>query len=258
MTRTLDGKIVLITGAATGIGKAVALASAQQGAKLIVADTQEEPGRTTVELITKQGGEAIFVSTDVTDAASVQAMVAKAVAHYGRLDGALNNAGISGVGIGGSQRPVTADYPDERWDRVLAVNLTGVFLCMKAEIRQMLQQGGGSIVNMASVVGLVAVVNNAAYVASKHGVVGLTRTAALEYAKQNIRINCACPGYVETPMTAAGLQDPTRKAMMMASQPQGRLGTAEEVAQAVVWLLSDSASFVLGSALTIDGGYSAQ
>lgn len=258
MPGRLDGKVALITGGASGIGRATAFAFAREGAKLLIADMQEDGGHQTVHMIQENGGEATFVRTDVTQATAVEALISKAVETYGRLDCAYNNAGISGTGIAGTHRALTADYPDERWHQVIAINLTGVWLCMKYEIVQMLQQGGGAIVNTASVAGLVGLPGNAAYVASKHGVVGLTKTAALEYAQQGIRVNCVCPGYIATPMTAQGMQDPERMARMMASEPVGRMGQPEEVAEAVVWLCSDAASFVTGHTMTVDGGYVAQ
>jgi len=258
MAGLLAGKVTLVTGGASGIGRAAAFACAREGARLIIADTQEEGAQQTVHLITEKGGEASFVQTDVTRATEVEALISKAVKRYGRLDCAHNNAGISGRGIAGDHRALTAEYPDERWHQVIAVNLTGVWLCMKYELQQMLKQGGGAIVNTASAAGLVGLVGNAAYVASKHGVVGLTRTAALEYAKQGIRVNCVCPGYIQTPMTAPGIQDPDGMARMIASEPVGRIGNPEEVAEAVVWLCSDAASFVTGHTMAIDGGYVAQ
>jgi NAD(P)-dependent dehydrogenase (short-subunit alcohol dehydrogenase family) len=209
-------------------------------------------------MITENGGDAIFVNTDVTQATAVKALISKAVETYGRLDCAYNNAGIAGTGIAGTHRALTADYPDERWHSVIAINLTGVWLCMKYELAQMLHQGGGAIVNTASVAGFVGLPYASAYVASKHGVVGLTKTAALEYAQQGIRVNCVCPGYIATPMTALGMQDPERMARMIASAPVGRMGQPEEVAEAVVWLCSDAASFVTGHTMTVDGGYVAQ
>jgi NAD(P)-dependent dehydrogenase (short-subunit alcohol dehydrogenase family) len=258
MAGQLAGKVMLVTGGASGIGRATALACAREGAQLIIADLQEEGGHHTVHLITDQGGEASFVQTDVTQATAVDALIAKAVERYGRLDCAHNNAGISGRGIAGDHRALTAEYPDDRWHQVIASNLTGVWLCMKYELRQMLTQGGGAIVNTASIGGLVALPGNAAYVASKHGVVGLTRTAAVEYAKHGIRVNCVCPGYIQTPMTAPGMHDPNRMALMIASEPVGRMGDPTEVAAAVVWLCSDAASFVTGHAMAVDGGYLAQ
>jgi NAD(P)-dependent dehydrogenase (short-subunit alcohol dehydrogenase family) len=258
MPGQLNGKVALVTGGASGIGRATALAFAREGAKLIVADVHTDGGQQTVHIIQEHGGEAIFVKTDVTQPAAVAALISRAVEIYGRLDCAHNNAGISGAGIGGEQRTLTAEYPEERWHQVLAINLTGVWLCMKYEIAQMLKQGGGTIVNTASVAGLLGLPYASAYVASKHGVVGLTKTAALEYARQGIRVNCVCPGYIQTPMTAAGMQDPERLALMIAGEPVGRLGKPEEVAATVVWLCSDAASFVTGHTLTVDGGYAAQ
>jgi NAD(P)-dependent dehydrogenase (short-subunit alcohol dehydrogenase family) len=258
MPGRVAGKVALVTGGASGIGRATALTFAREGAKLIIADMHEDGGQQTVHMITEQGGEATFVRTDVTQATAVEALISKAVETYGRLDCAYNNAGISGTGIAGTHRAQTADYPDERWHQVIAINLTGVWLCMKYEIVQMLTQGGGAIVNTASVAGLVGLPYASAYVASKHGVVGLTKTAALEYAQQGIRVNGVCPGYIATPMTAQGMSDPERMARMIASEPIGRMGQPEEVAEAVVWLCSDAASFVTGHMMTVDGGYVAQ
>jgi len=254
MPGTLDGKVALVTGGASGIGRATALTFAREGAKLVVADMNVDGGQQTVHMITENGGEATFVQVNVSNATEVQAMISKAVETYGRLDCAHNNAGISS----GGQRAFTADYPEERWHQVIAINLTGVWLCMKYEIPQMLQQGGGTIVNTASVAGLVGLPYASAYVASKHGVVGLTRTAALEYAKSGIRVNCVCPGYIETPMTEQGRNDPERMAHMLESEPIGRIGKPEEIAETVVWLCSDAASFVTGHTMTVDGGYVAQ
>src|SRR5256886_9070976 len=253
MSGQLNGKVALITGGASGLGRATALTFAREGAKLIIADMNEEGGQQTVHMITEQGGVAIFVLTDVTQATAVEALISKAVETYGRLDCAHNNAGISGGG-----RALTAEYPEETWHQVIAVNLTGVWLCMKYEIPQMLPQGGGAIVNTASVAGLIGGRGLAAYVASKHGVVGLTKTAALEYARQGIRVNCVCPGVIHTPMTERGLSDPERRARIIATEPIGRVGTPEEIAEAVVWLCSDAASFVTGHTMTVDGGYVAQ
>ena len=253
MPGRVEGKVALVTGGASGIGRATALTFAREGAKLVIADMNEEGAQQTVHMITEKGGEAIFVRTDVSKAVEVQALISQAIATYGRLDCAHNNAGISGGG-----RALTAEYPDERWHQVMAINLTGVWLCMKYEVAQMLTQGGGTIVNTASGAGLVGLPGNCAYVASKHGVVGLTKTAALEYAQQGIRVNCVCPGYIQTPMTARGLSDPEQKAQIIAREPIGRVGTPEEVAEAVVWLCSDAASFVTGHAMSVDGGYVAQ
>jgi NAD(P)-dependent dehydrogenase (short-subunit alcohol dehydrogenase family) len=257
MAGALDGKVALVTGGASGIGRATALTFAREGAKLIIADMNEDGGHQTVHMVKENGGDATFVRTDVSKAVEVQALISKAVETYGRLDCAHNNAGISGAGIGGDLRVLTAEYPEERWHQVLAVNLTGVWLCMKYEIPQMLHQGEGSIVNTASVAGLVGSVGLSAYVASKHGVVGLTKTAALEYARHGIRVNCVCPGVIQTPMTESALRDPALQAQITA-RPMGRVGAPEEVAEAVVWLCSDAASFVTGHTMTVDGGYGAQ
>src|SRR2546421_11817132 len=253
MPGTFNGKVALVTGGASGIGRATALTFAREGAKLVVADMNADGGQQTVHMIRENGGEAIFVRTDVSQAVEVQALITKAVETYGRLDCAHNNAGISGGG-----RALTAEYAEDTWHQVIAVNLTGVWLCMKYEIPQMLHQGGGVIVNTASVAGLIGGRGLAAYVASKHGVVGLRKTAALEYAQQGIRVNCVCPGVIHTPMTARGLSDPARRARLIASEPMGRVGTPEEIAEAVVWLCSDAASFVTGHTMTVDGGYVAQ
>ena len=257
MPGRVEGKVAVVTGGASGIGRATALTFAREGAKLIIADMNEDGGHQTVHMITENGGEAIFVQTDVTQATAVEALISKAVETYGRLDCAHNNAGISGAGIGGDIRMLTAECPEERWQQVLAVNLTGVWLCMKYEISQMLRHGGGVIVNTASVAGLVGSVGLSAYVASKHGVVGLTKTAALEYAKQGIRVNCVCPGVIQTPMTESVLRDPAWQAQI-AARPMGRVGNPEEIAEAVVWLCSDAAAFVTGHTMTVDGGMVAQ
>jgi NAD(P)-dependent dehydrogenase (short-subunit alcohol dehydrogenase family) len=257
MAGCVEGKVALVTGGASGIGRATALTFAREGAKLVIADMNEDGGQQTVHMITENGGEATFIQVDVTSASAVEAMISKTVETYGRLDCAHNNAGISGRGIAGTHPALTADYPDERWQQVIAVNLTGVWLCMKYEIPQMLHQGGGTIVNTASAAGLVGSRGTSAYVASKHGVVGLTKTAALEYAPQGIRVNCVCPGMIQTPMTESRLRDPALQAQIR-MRPMGRVGTPEEVAEAVVWLCSDAASFVTGHTMIIDGGYVAQ
>ena len=253
MAGCVEGKVALVTGGASGIGRATALTFAREGAKLIIADMNADGGQQTGHMITEQGGEAIFVRTDVSQAVEVQALLSTAVETYGRLDCAHNNAGIAGAG-----KELIAAYPEDTWHQVIAVNLTGVWLCMKYEISQMLHQGGGAIVNTASGAGLVGNRGNSAYAASKHGVVGLTKTAALEYAQQGIRVNCVCPGWVQTPLAARSLSDPERRAQIIARHPIGRVGTPEEIAEAVVWLCSDAASFVTGHAMSVDGGYVAQ
>ena len=250
----LDGKAALVTGAGSGIGRATALACAREGAKIVVADRVVEGGEETVSMIKSAGGEATFVPVNVTQAAEVKAMVAAAVSAYGRIDCAHNNAGIEGVFA------TTADYPEEDWDRVMAVNLKGVWLCMKYEIPQMVQQGGGAIVNTASLAGLVGAKRMPAYVASKHGVAGLTKTAALEYAKSGIRVNAVCPGIIHTSMVDRMFlsRRPDLEDRLAAVEPMGRLGKPEEVAEAVVWLCSDAASFVTGHTMTVDGGIYAE
>jgi NAD(P)-dependent dehydrogenase (short-subunit alcohol dehydrogenase family) len=252
----LSGKVVLITGAGSGIGQATALAAAKQGARVIVSDVAVEGGGETVRLIEEAGGTAIFVKADVSKAAEVEALVERAVGTYGRLDCAVNNAGIEGV------LAPTADYPEGVWDRVLGVNLTGVYLCMKYEIPRMLAAGGGSIVNMASILGLVGFANAPAYTAAKHGVVGLTKAAALEYSARGIRVNALCPAFIETPMVMErGVEAGTHRDVyeqIAALHPIGRLGRPEEVAEAAIWLCSDAASFVTGHAMAADGGYLAR
>ncbi len=250
----LDGKVVLVTGAGSGIGRETALACVREGARVVVADRVVEGGRETVQMAQQTGGEATFVEVDVTQAASVEAMMAAAVAAYGRVDCAHNNAGIEGTFAN------TADYPEDEWDRVMAVNLKGVWLCMTAEIPQMLTQGGGAIVNTASLAGLVGAKRMSAYVASKHGVAGLTKTAALEYAKSGIRVNAVCPGVIHTSMVDRMFlsRRPELEDRLAQAEPVGRLGKPEEVAEAVVWLCSDAASFVTGHTMTVDGGMYAQ
>jgi len=245
----LKGKIALITGASSGIGRGAALVFARHGAKLVLADVNAEGGAETVAMVRAASGEASFVKTDVARASEVEALIQRIVAQHGRLDCAFNNAGIDGA------MGTTHACAEDNWDQVLSVNLKGVWLCMKYEIRQMLAQGGGAIVNTASAAGLVAYPGLPAYVASKHGVVGLTRAAAVEYAKQNIRVNAVCPGAIRTPM----LEDAIRAGIMSeeqaaALQPNGRLGTPEEIGESAAWLCSGRASFVLGHALSVDGG----
>jgi NAD(P)-dependent dehydrogenase (short-subunit alcohol dehydrogenase family) len=254
MAGTLVGKVALVTGGSTGIGKASSVAFAREGAKVVVSDVNVQGGEETVRFIRESGGEAIFVKADVLLAAEVEALVKKAVGTYGGVDCAFNNAGIAGA-IGAS----THEYPDESWDRVIGINLKGVWLCMRYEIPQMLKQGGGAIVNTASIWGLVGAPGASAYVASKHGVVGLTRAAALEYAPQGIRINAVNPGTIRTPILDPFIAAiPEFESMMTARHPIGRIGMPEEVAEAVVWLCSDAASFVVGQNLPVDGGYTTQ
>ena len=254
MAGNLEGKTTLVTGGGSGIGRAASLAYAREGARVVVADVNVEGGEETVQQIKEAGGEAILVHADVAKPGDTQAMVAQAVAAFGSLDCAFNNAGISG-----RERWLTAEYPEEEWDRVTSINLKGVWLCMKAEIPQMLKQGGGAIVNTASVAGLVGIRGTAAYIAAKHGVAGLTKAAALEYATLGIRVNSVCPGYIRTPLvqgifdTVDGYEDQVKS-----RHPVGRLGEPSEIAEAVMWLSSDAASFVTGHNMPVDGGYTAQ
>jgi NAD(P)-dependent dehydrogenase (short-subunit alcohol dehydrogenase family) len=249
MNGRLEGKAALVTGSGSGIGRATALLFAREGARVIVSDVNVSGAEETVAAIQKKGGEARFIRCDVSKPTEVEALIRGAVEAFGRLDCAVNNAGISGA-IG-----PTGDYPEEAWDRVIATNLTGVWLCMKQEIQQMLKQGGGSIANTASVAGLVGFPMAPAYTAAKHGVVGLTKVAALEYAKANIRINAVCPGLVRTPMiTDTTSKNPQIEQALIAEEPVGRMADPEEIAEALVWLCSGAASFITGAALPVDGG----
>jgi NAD(P)-dependent dehydrogenase (short-subunit alcohol dehydrogenase family) len=248
----LEGKTAIVTGAASGIGRAVALAFARDGARVVVSDLAEEGGRETVDLIGRAtpGAECIFVRGDAARPADHEALVEAAVARFGALHIACNNAGI-----GGELNPV-AEMSVEGWQRVVELNLSGVFYAMRAQLPRMLDAGGGAIVNMASILGQVGTPRSAAYVAAKHGVVGLTQTAALEYAARGVRVNAVGPGYIDTPLLK-NLSDEAR-AGLVALHPIGRLGRAEEVAELVVWLSSDRASFVTGAYYPVDGGYLAR
>jgi NAD(P)-dependent dehydrogenase (short-subunit alcohol dehydrogenase family) len=251
--KRMEGKIALVTGGGSGIGRAAALALAGEGAKVVVADLNAEGGEETARTLTSRGAEAIFVCTDVTQSRQVEMMVLRVVDTYGRLDCAFNNAGIAG------SQAVTAECSEENWDRVMVTNLKSVWLCMKYEIPQMLRQGGGAIVNTSSTAGLAGLRGWSAYVASKHGVVGLTRSAALEYGKAGIRINAVCPNITRTPMAECFTGgDPRIETYISAQTPLRRMGRPEEVAEAVVWLCSDAASYVTGHTLVVDGGLLAQ
>jgi NAD(P)-dependent dehydrogenase (short-subunit alcohol dehydrogenase family) len=253
MAGILEGKAALVTGGASGIGRATALAMSREGARVAVSDRAEAGIAETVAMINAAGGQAIAIGGDVTKEADVAAMVARTVAAFGKIDCAFNNAGISGRAVGPiGQR--THEMSRESFDGMLAVNLTGVFLCLKHEIAQMLKQGtGGSIVNTASIAGLIGLPTATHYVAAKHGVVGLTKTAAMEYAKDKIRVNCVNPGYIKTPMTDETMK--TRYDDLMTKVPMNRLGVPEEIAEAVVWMCSEKASFMTGASHIIDGGY---
>ena len=250
----LDGKSALVTGGASGIGRATAIAFAREGARVAVADLVRDGAEATVATINGEGGQAVALAGDVADAAAVEAMVATTVSAFGRLDCAFNNAGISPNAQGESGWKL-ADITEAAWDRMIAVNLTAVWRCMKHQIVQMQRQGGGAIVNTASIAGLIGLPGSASYTAAKHGVVGLTRTAAIDYAAAGIRVNAVCPGYVETPMTVESFQ--RRGAQILGIVPQGRYGQPQEIAEMVVWLCSDRASFVTGAAYAVDGGYTA-
>ena len=248
-----NDKVALVTGGGSGIGRAVSLAFATAGARVVVADVDIDRAEETIRAVNTAGGEAICVNVDVSKNDQVKAMVDTTVATYGRLDCACNNAGIAGV------QANTVKCAEDNWDQTILVNLNGVWLCLKHQIPRMLDQGGGTIVNISSVAGLVGLRGWPAYVASKHGVLGLTKSAALEYAKAGIRINAVCPSMIDTPMAESFTGgDPKVEAFILKQTPMGRMGTPEEVAEAVVWLCSNAASFVTGHGLVLDGGMVAQ
>lgn len=248
--RRLEGKVAFVTGAASGIGRAAALAFADSGASVVVADVIEDANRETARIIEQRGGRAIAVRCDVRRAEEVKAALDKTVEAFGGLDFAFNNAGVEPRKIA----PL-AEVEEDEWDRLHDINLRGMFLCMKYEIPLMQKQGGGAIVNTSSGAGVIGIKGNPAYTAAKHGVIGLTRAAALDYAAQNIRVNAVCPGYIDTPMMArfTGGTDAGR-AKVIAEEPIGRMGTPEEIAATVVWMCSDEAGFMVGHALVVDGG----
>lgn len=249
MTTELKDKVALITGGTTGIGRAAAVLFAKAGAKVVISGRREVEGKETIDLVRAAGGEGLFVKGDVSKAAEVESLVKKTVEKFGRLDVAFNNAGVEGKWV-----PIV-EQSEEDWDRVMDINLKGVWLSLKYELQQMLKQGhGGAIVNMSSVAGLMGAGGAATYVATKHGVIGLTKSAALENAHSGIRINAVCPAVIETAMADRAFADPAFNKFVHGLHPLGRFGKSGEIAEAVVWMLSDRASFMTGQSLVLDGG----
>jgi len=249
MTKTLENKVALITGGTTGIGRDTAVLFAKEGAKVAFTGRREKEGNETLSLVRAAGGDGLFLKSDVSKASDVQSIVAKTVEKYGRLDVAFNNAGVEGVWM-----PLV-EQTEENWDYVHNINLKGLWLCLKYEVQQMLKQGaGGSIVNMSSVAGVMGFAGSGIYVASKHGVIGLTKTAAIEYASAKIRVNAVCPAVIETPMADRAFADPQFQKFVLSMHPLGRFGKPVEVAEAVLWLCSDKSSFTTGQSIAIDGG----
>lgn len=249
--KTLKNKVAIITGASSGIGRATALLFAKEGAKVIVSDIQENAGNEVVAEIVREGGEAFFWRADVSKPRDNEELVSQTVHQFGKLDIAVNNAGISGP------LALTGDYPVESWKNVIDVNLSGVFYGMHFQLGAMEKNGSGSIVNVASILGMAGTRLSPAYVAAKHGVVGLTKTTALEYAQKNIRVNSVGPGYIKTPLVMSALDEEMRQ-FVVGLHPIGRMGESEEVAELILWLASSKASFVTGSYYAVDGGYLAQ
>ena len=246
------GKVAFITGAGTGIGRSAALAFAQAGARVVAADVSAENSQETVRLVTEQGGKALAVTCDVLHSEDIQAALDKTIAKFGRLDYAFNNAGVE------QEKTPLADLDEAEWERIVNTDLRGVFLCMKHEIPLLLKQGGGAIVNTSSGAGVKGIPGQGAYAAAKFGIIGITKSAALDYAAQNIRINAVCPGFIATPMMdrfSGGTQEGREE--IIKQEPVGRMGEPEEIANAAVWLCSDAASFIIGHALVMDGGQTA-
>jgi NAD(P)-dependent dehydrogenase (short-subunit alcohol dehydrogenase family) len=254
MAGILEGKVALVTGGGSGIGRATAVTMAREGARVAVSDLSQDGIAATVALINASGGQGIAIAGDVTEETDVTNMVARTVSAWGRLDCAFNNAGISSRAVSPPGQRLH-ELTESAVAKMLSVNLMGVFLCLKHEIVQMLKQGGGAIVNTSSIAGLIGLPTSGHYVAAKHGVVGLTKTAAMEYAQDGIRVNCVNPGYIKTPMTDEMMK--TRFDEIMAKVPMRRMGNAEEIAEAVVWMCSDKASFMTGTSHLVDGGFCA-
>ncbi len=247
MGHSIEGKVIVITGAGSGIGRATALVFAREKAKVVISDIDPVSGEKTSSLVREVGGQSVFVQADVSRAAEVERLINEAVRAYGRIDFAHNNAGIF-------PRGSTTECSEESWDKTIDINLKGVWLCMKYEIPIMIKQGGGVIVNTSSIAGVTAGRGRVAYTASKHGVIGLTKAAAMEYARSNIRVNAICPGVIHTPMASDFVSDPAVTKEVLLQYPLGRFGTTEEVAETVLWLCSGAATYITGQAICIDGG----
>jgi len=250
VTKRMEGRITLVTGSTSGIGRGIALVFAREGAKVVVTGRNIEGGQETVDMIKKEGGDAVFVQADLLQSSQVEKLINRVVEVYGRLDCACNNAGIAGI------RVPFIEFPEDQWNLVIETDLKSVWLCMKYEIPQMLKQGKGAIVNISSAAGLKPNKGSTAYCSAKHGIIGLTKMAALEYAEAGIRVNTVCPGPIRTPLVEdLCKKHPEREAWYISTTPMRRMGTPEEIGEAVVWLCSDASSYITGITLPVDGGY---